>query len=78
MKENATIFGHLNEFNSLFSKLASKDLNLDDDEMKTTFLLCSLPSSCNNFYATISNFALGKTLMFNDVTSAMLIEKICT
>ena len=75
MKDNATIFGHLNEFNSLFSQLTSKGLNLDD-EMKTIFLLCSLPSSWDTFCIAISNSTPSETLIFNDVMSAMLREEI--
>ena len=47
-----------------------------DDEMKTIFLLCPLPSSWDTFCTTISNYVLGGTLIFNDVMSAMLTKEI--
>ena len=75
MKDSAIVSSHLNEFNSLFSQLTSKGLNLDD-EMKTIFLLCSLPSSWDTFCTAISNSAPSGTLIFNDVMSAMLTEEI--
>ena len=69
MRDNATISSHLNEFNSLFSQLTLKGLNLDD-EIKTIFLLCSLPSSWDIFCIAIGNFMPRRTLIFNDVMSA--------
>ncbi|MCO5555155.1 hypothetical protein L7F22_008698 [Adiantum nelumboides] len=75
MKEDGSITAHLNEFNSLFSQLTSKGLNLDD-EMKTIFLLCSLPSSWDTFCMAINNSAPGGQLVFGDVTSSMLTEEI--
>ncbi|MCO5560558.1 hypothetical protein L7F22_014173 [Adiantum nelumboides] len=66
---------HLNEFNSLFNQLTLKGLNLDD-EMKTIFLLCSLPSSWDTFCMAISNLAPGGQLVFGDVTSSMLTKEI--
>ncbi|MCO5559196.1 hypothetical protein L7F22_012791 [Adiantum nelumboides] len=74
MKEDGSITAHLNEFNSLFSQLTSKGLNLDD-EMKTIFLLCSLPSSWDTFCMAISNSAPGGQLVFRDVTSSMLTKE---
>ncbi|MCO5601407.1 hypothetical protein L7F22_055528 [Adiantum nelumboides] len=75
MKEDGLITAHLNEFNSLFSQLTSKGLNLDD-EMKTIFLLCSLPSSWDTFCMVINNSAPGGQLVFGDVTTSMLTEEI--
>ena len=76
IKDNDIVSGHLNEFNSLFSQLTSKSMNIDDDEMNTIFLLCSLPSSWDTFCGAINNFVPCKNLIFNDVMSTMLIEKI--
>ena len=75
MQENSAITNHLNEFNLLFSQLTSKGLNLDD-EMKTIFLLCSLPSSWDTFCTAISNSAPGGKLVFSEVSAAMLTEEI--
>ncbi|MCO5560555.1 hypothetical protein L7F22_014170 [Adiantum nelumboides] len=77
MKEDGLITAHLNEFNSLCSQLTSKGLNLDA-EMKTIFLLCSLPSSWDTFCMAISNLAPGGQLVFGDVTSSMLTKEIRT
>ncbi|MCO5560569.1 hypothetical protein L7F22_014184 [Adiantum nelumboides] len=75
MKEDGSITAHLNEFNSLFSQLTLKGLNLDD-EMKTIFLLCSLPSLWDTFCMAISNLALEGQLIFGDVTSPTLTKEI--
>ncbi|MCO5606514.1 hypothetical protein L7F22_060702 [Adiantum nelumboides] len=75
MKEGSSVSLHLNEFNNVFSQLTSKGLNFDD-EMKAIFLLCSLPSSWDTFNTAISNSTPGGTLMFSDVTSALVTEEI--
>ncbi|MCO5597333.1 hypothetical protein L7F22_051409 [Adiantum nelumboides] len=76
MKEGSTISGHLNEFNSLFSQLTSQGFSEFDDELKSIFLLCSLPSSWDIFCTSISNSAPNGKLVFNDVTNALLTEEI--
>ncbi|MCO5587631.1 hypothetical protein L7F22_041580 [Adiantum nelumboides] len=75
MKEGNSVRSHLNEFNNVFLQLTSKGLNFDD-EMKAIFLLCSLPSSWDTFNTAISNSSPGGTLVFSDVTSALLTEEI--
>ncbi|MCO5557402.1 hypothetical protein L7F22_010965 [Adiantum nelumboides] len=75
MKEGSSVSSHLNEFNALYSQLTSKGLNFDD-EMKTIFLLCSLPASWDTFNTAISNSTHGGKLAFGDVTSALLTEEI--
>ncbi|MCO5600506.1 hypothetical protein L7F22_054619 [Adiantum nelumboides] len=55
MKEGSTVFGHLNEFNSLFSQLTSQGFSEFDEELKSILLLCSLPSSWDIFCTAISN-----------------------
>ncbi|MCO5582859.1 hypothetical protein L7F22_036760 [Adiantum nelumboides] len=75
MKEGSSVSWHLNEFNNVFLRLTSKGLNFDD-EIKAIFLLCSLPSSWDTFNIAISNSALGRTLVFSDVTSTFLTEEI--
>ena len=76
MKEGSTVSGHLNEFNSLFSQLTSQGFSEFDDELKSIFLLCSLPSSWDIFCTAISNSAPNGKLVFNDVTNALLTEEI--
>ena len=76
MKEGSTVSGHLNEFNSLFSQLTSQGFSEFDDELKSIFLLCSLPSSWDIFCTTISNSAPNGKLVFSDVTNALLTEEI--
>ncbi|MCO5573661.1 hypothetical protein L7F22_027433 [Adiantum nelumboides] len=76
MKEDGSITSHLNEFNSLLDQLTFlKGLKLDVD-MKTIFLLCSLPNSWDTFCTAISKLAPGEKLIFSDVSSEMLIEEI--
>ncbi|MCO5549469.1 hypothetical protein L7F22_002940 [Adiantum nelumboides] len=74
-KEGSSVSSHLNEFNSLYSQLTSKELNFDD-EMKAIFLLCSLLASWDTFNIAISNSTHGGKLAFSDVTSVLLTEKI--
>ncbi|MCO5578668.1 hypothetical protein L7F22_032512 [Adiantum nelumboides] len=75
MKEGSSVSSHLNEFNALYLQLTLKGLNFDD-EMKTIFLLCSLPTSWDTFNIAISNSTHGGKLAFGDVTSALLTEEI--
>ncbi|MCO5600161.1 hypothetical protein L7F22_054269 [Adiantum nelumboides] len=75
MKEGSSVSSHLNEFNALYSQLTSKGLNFND-EMKSIFLLCSLPASWDTFNTAISNSTHGGKLAFGDVTSALLTEEI--
>ncbi|MCO5590678.1 hypothetical protein L7F22_044652 [Adiantum nelumboides] len=77
MKEGSIVFGHLNEFNSLFSQLTSQGFSEFDDKLKSIFVLCSLPSSWDICCTAISNSAPNGKLVFNDVTNALLIEEIC-
>ncbi|MCO5601160.1 hypothetical protein L7F22_055279 [Adiantum nelumboides] len=76
MKEGSIVFGHLNEFNSLFSQLTSGSFSEFDDELESIFVLCSLPSSWDKFCTVISNSAPNGKLVFNDVTNALLLEEI--
>ncbi|MCO5607937.1 hypothetical protein L7F22_062139 [Adiantum nelumboides] len=75
MKEGNTVFGLLNEFNSLFSQLTSQGFDFDE-ELKSIFLLCSLPNSWDIFCTAISNLAPNGKLVFNDVTNALLTKEI--
>ncbi|MCO5602751.1 hypothetical protein L7F22_056889 [Adiantum nelumboides] len=75
MKEGSSVSSHLNEFNALYLQLTLKGLNFDD-EMKTIFLLCSLPASWDTLNTAISNSTHGGKLAFGDVTSAPLTEEI--
>ncbi|MCO5600900.1 hypothetical protein L7F22_055017 [Adiantum nelumboides] len=75
LKEGSSVSSHLNEFNSLYSQLTSKGLNLDD-EMKAIFLLCSLPASWDTFNTAISNSTHGGKLAFSDVTGVLLTKDI--
>ncbi|MCO5550245.1 hypothetical protein L7F22_003728 [Adiantum nelumboides] len=60
MKEEGTISTCINEFNIIFTQLTTQGL-VFDDEIKCIFLLCSLPSSWDTFYTTISNLAFEKS-----------------
>ncbi|MCO5591028.1 hypothetical protein L7F22_045004 [Adiantum nelumboides] len=63
MKEGSTVFGHLNEFNSLFSQLTSQGFSEFDDELKSIFLLCSLPNSWDIFCTSINYCSDGLQLV---------------
>ncbi|MCO5594882.1 hypothetical protein L7F22_048917 [Adiantum nelumboides] len=76
MKQGSIVSGHLNEFNSLFSQLTSQGFSEFDDELKSIFLLCSLPNSWDIFCTAISNSAPNGKLIFNNVTNALLTEEI--
>ena len=45
--------------------------------MKAIHLLCSLSPSWDTFYTAISNSAPNGTLVYNDVSSAIIGEEIC-
>ncbi|MCO5570698.1 hypothetical protein L7F22_024425 [Adiantum nelumboides] len=75
MKEGSSVSSHLNEFNALYSQLTSKEMTFDD-EIKSIFLLCSLPASWDTFNTAISSSTHGGKLVFSDVTSALLTEEI--
>ena len=75
IKEGGSIASHLNEFNIIFSQLQAQKLNFDA-EMKSIFLLCSLPSSWDTFHTTVSNSASGGVLNFDDVGGSLLADEI--
>nr|GEW43226.1 hypothetical protein [Tanacetum cinerariifolium] len=50
MKEGASVADHVNEFNSILSRLISIDIKFDD-EVQTLLLLSSLPESWTLFVA---------------------------
>ncbi|MCO5547338.1 hypothetical protein L7F22_000787 [Adiantum nelumboides] len=78
MKEGSIVSGQLNEFNSLFNQLTSQGFSEFDDELKSIFLLCSLPNSWDIFCTAISTSAPNGKLVFNDVTNALLTAEIRT
>ena len=75
MKESASVASHINDFDSLFFQIRAQRINIDD-EMKAIFLLCSLPPSWDIFCTSVSNSAPNGTLVYNDVTSSLLLEEM--
>ncbi|GJW87087.1 retrovirus-related pol polyprotein from transposon TNT 1-94 [Tanacetum coccineum] len=53
MKEGASITDHVNEFNSILSRLMSIEIKFDD-EVHALFLLSSLPENCSGTFTTVS------------------------
>ena len=75
MKESSRVTAHLNEFDNLFAQICAQRMQIDD-EMKAIHLLCSLPPSWDTFCIAISNSAPNGTLVYNDVSLAIIGEYI--
>ena len=75
MKESSGVTAHLNEFDNVFAQICAQRMQIDD-EMKAIHLLCSLPPSWNTLCTTISNSAPNGTLVYNDVSLAIIGEEI--
>ena len=75
MFEGKSIADHLNEFNTVTSKLSFVGVN--DDEVRTLLILCSLLESWNGLFMSISNFfSLSNTLKFDNVGGAILSKEM--
>ncbi|GJY05422.1 hypothetical protein Tco_0371362 [Tanacetum coccineum] len=75
MKEGASVANHVNEFNSILSRLMLVDIKFDDD-VQALLLLSSLPESWS-FTVTTVNGSTGTTkLKFDNIRDLILGEDI--
>jgi len=76
MSEGGFVADHLNEFNTVTSKLSSIGVTFDD-EVRALLFLCSSPKIWNGLVMAISNSISGSnTLNFDDVFSEILSEEM--
>ena len=54
MSKGGSVADHLNEFNTLTSRLSSVKVSFDD-EVRPLLILCSLPESWNNLVMAVNN-----------------------
>ena len=73
MKESSGVTAHMNNFDNLFAQICAQRMQIDD-EMKAIHFLCSLPPSWDTFCMDISNSAPNGTLVYNDVSLAIIGE----
>ncbi|MCO5608014.1 hypothetical protein L7F22_062217 [Adiantum nelumboides] len=66
---------HLNEFNTIFSQLATQKI-IFEDNVKLMFLLVTLPESWDTFRTAISNSVPADELTSTNVKSSLLTEEI--
>ncbi|MCO5562560.1 hypothetical protein L7F22_016188 [Adiantum nelumboides] len=75
MEEGASMNAHLNEFNTIFSQLATQKITFEDN-VKSMFLLVTLPESWDTFRTAISNSVLADELTSTNVEFSLLTEEI--
>ena len=74
MSESISVTDHINNLNTLFSKLAAMDYNIKESE-RAELLLQSLPDSYDQLIINLTNNVLTDFLDFNDVAAAVLQEE---
>ncbi|GJR12199.1 retrovirus-related pol polyprotein from transposon TNT 1-94 [Tanacetum coccineum] len=75
MKEGASIEDHVNEFNSILSRLMSVDIRFDD-EVQALLLLSSLPESWSGIITAVSGSTRTTKLKFDNIRDLILGEDI--
>ena len=75
MGEDILVAGHINEFNTIISRLTSVEINFDD-EILTIILLASLPNTWKSMRATVNNSVGKGKLRFNDDRDQILVEEV--
>ncbi|MCO5593239.1 hypothetical protein L7F22_047246 [Adiantum nelumboides] len=75
MEEGASMNALLYEFNTIFSQLAMQKITFEDN-LKSMFLLVTLPESWDTFRTAISNSVPADELTSTNVESSLLIEEI--
>nr|KYP39780.1 Retrovirus-related Pol polyprotein from transposon TNT 1-94 [Cajanus cajan] len=80
IREGASVTDHVNEFNSLLSRLVSMDINFDDEVQALLFLLVSqlslLLDSWSGIVTTIANTSGTTKLTFEGIRNLILGEDI--
>ncbi|GJV63142.1 retrovirus-related pol polyprotein from transposon TNT 1-94 [Tanacetum coccineum] len=76
MNEGASVADHVNEFNSILSRLTSVDIKFDD-EVQALLLLSSLPESWSCTVTTVSGSTGSTKLKFDNIRDLILGEDIC-
>ncbi|MCO5567153.1 hypothetical protein L7F22_020841 [Adiantum nelumboides] len=71
MEEDASINAHLNEFNTIFSQLATQKITFEDN-VKAMFLLVTLLESWDTFRTAISN-----SVPADELTSTTVESSLC-
>ncbi|GJW21601.1 hypothetical protein Tco_0032223 [Tanacetum coccineum] len=75
MKEGASVADHVNEFNSIISRLMSVDIKFDD-EVQALLLLSLLPESWSGTVTTVSGSTRTTKLKFNNILDLILGKEI--
>ncbi|GJU52716.1 retrovirus-related pol polyprotein from transposon TNT 1-94 [Tanacetum coccineum] len=75
MKEGASVADHVNEFNSILSRLMSVDIKFDD-EVQALLLLSSLPESWSGTVTAVSGSTGSTKLKFDNIRDLILGEDI--
>ncbi|GJV87367.1 hypothetical protein Tco_1531305 [Tanacetum coccineum] len=71
MNEGASVADHVNEFNSILSRLMSVDIKLDD-EVQALLLLSSLPESWSDTVTAVSGSTESTKLKFDNIRDLIL------
>ncbi|GJT43808.1 retrovirus-related pol polyprotein from transposon TNT 1-94 [Tanacetum coccineum] len=75
MNEGASIADHVNEFNSILSRLMSVDIKFDD-EVQALLLLSSLPESWSGTVTAVSGSTGSTKLKFDNICDLIIGEDI--
>ncbi|KAJ0819501.1 putative RNA-directed DNA polymerase [Helianthus annuus] len=75
MNEGSSVADHINEVNSVLSRLATVGMKLDDDT-QAVVLLSSLPDSWSGFVTTVTETAGTGNLKFDRVRDSVLGEDV--
>ncbi|KAJ0904157.1 putative RNA-directed DNA polymerase [Helianthus annuus] len=75
MNEGSSVADHINEVNSILSRLATVGMKLDDDT-QAVVLLSSLPDSWSGFVTTVTETAGTGNLKFDRVRDSVLGEDV--
>ncbi|GJT37305.1 hypothetical protein Tco_0937170 [Tanacetum coccineum] len=75
MKEGASVADHVNEFNSILSRLMSVDIKFDE-EVQALLLLSSLPKSWSSTVTAVSGSTGSTKLKFDNIRDLILGQDI--
>ena len=75
MKEGGSVTDHVNEFNSIISRLVSVDIKFED-EVQALLLLSSLPDSWSGTVTAVSNSTGSAKLTFEGIRDLILGEDV--